>query len=456
MDLGTPALPATDRSRVVRALDRIFGFSARGSSVPTELLAGVTTFGTLSYILVVNPLILADAGMNRGALITVTALVAALFTLVVGLRTNYPLAMAPGMGVNAYVAIQVCQGMHIAWPAALGMVFYSGLLFLLLTISGIRRRLIDAFPDSFKTIIGAAIGCFIAFLALRNAHIIVAAPATFVTLGSFGSPTVLLGFGGFLLTAALVHRRIPGALVISIMALTAAGLFLPGPLPGSRITQFPHTVLSLPNSIGPVFLKLDLLYPLQHPFRCLPIVLAILFSDLFGAMATLIAVGAAAGLVDEHGNLPKLRQALSADASASSIGALLGSTTPIIYLESAAGVEQGGRTGLASVATSACFIAALFLTPIIAIMPAVATSPALLMIAILMMQRLGELDFTDIVVAASALVTILLMVLASASDGLALGFITNIVLLALVGRHREIRPVAWFLVALFVVHYIAG
>jgi AGZA family xanthine/uracil permease-like MFS transporter len=451
-----PAPQVSRQNAAVRALDRIFAFSSRGSNLQTEILAGLTTFSTLSYVLVVHPLILSQAGMDRGALITVTALASVIFTVVMGLRTNYPLAMAPGMGVNAYIAVQVCQGMHIPWQAALGMVFYSGVLFMIVSVTGIRRKILESFPDNFKKTVGAGIGFFIAFLGFKNARIIVPNPHSIVALGQFSSPIVLLGFAGILLAIVLVYRRVPGALVISILALTAVGFFLPGANPGSRITELPHSILSLPNSIAPVFLKLDFRYFWQHPAQCLPIVLALLFSDLFSAMAVLLAIGAAAHLNDEHGNLPKLKEALSADAAAASVGALLGTTTTIIYLESAAGVEQGGRTGLTSISTAVCFLAALFLSPLIAIIPSVATTPALVMIGIFMMQSFNELDLRDGVIASTALVTILLTVLASASDGLALGFITNILVLALVGKHRHIKPVAYVLVVLFLIHYIVN
>jgi adenine/guanine/hypoxanthine permease len=451
-----PAPQVSRQNAAVRALDRIFAFSSRGSNVQTEILAGLTTFSTLSYVLVVHPLILSQAGMDRGALITVTALASVIFTVVMGLRTNYPLAMAPGMGVNAYIAVQVCQGMHIPWQAALGMVFYSGVLFMIVSVTGIRRKILESFPDNFKKTVGAGIGFFIAFLGFKNARIIVPNPHSIVALGQFSSPIVLLGFAGILLAIVLVYRRVPGALVISILALTAVGFFLPGTNPGSRITELPHSILSLPNSIAPVFLKLDFRYFWQHLAQCLPIVLALLFSDLFSAMAVLLAIGAAAHLNDEHGNLPKLKEALSADAAAASVGALLGTTTTIIYVESAAGVEQGGRTGLTSISTAVCFLAALFLSPLIAIIPSVATTPALVMVGIFMMQSFNELDLRDVVIASTALVTILLTVLASASDGLALGFITNILVLALVGKHRHIKPVAYVLVVLFLIHYIVN
>ncbi len=440
--------------RLTDALDGVFHYRERGSTFWTEVLGGVTTFSTLSYVLVVHPLILSQSGMDHGALITVTALTAAIFSVVMGLRTNYPLAMAPGMGVNAYIAIQVCQGMHIPWQAALGMVFYAGVLFLLVSATGIRRRLIESFPHDFKKIVGAGIGFFIAFLGLQNAGIIVADPFSIAALGNFASARVVLGFAGILITIVLVNRGVRGALILSILLITVAGLFLPGATPGSSITALPHEIVGWPHSIAPTFLQLDLLYPWQHFNQSISIVLALLFSDLFSAMATLMAIGARARLNDEHGNLPKLREALSADAVAASGGALLGTTTAVIYLESAAGVEQGARTGLTSIVVGLCCLAALFLTPLIAIVPAVATAPALVMIGIFMMEGFVDLDLRDGVVAATTLVTVMLTLLASAGDGLALGFITNIVLLAALGRRREVKPLAFGLAGILLLHYV--
>lgn len=443
-----------EMGRFASAVDGLFHFTERGSTLPREILAGMTTFSTMSYVLVVNPLVLSSAGMDRGALITATAVIAALFSIIMGLRTNYPLAMAPGMGVNAYVAVQVCQGMHIPWQAALGMVFYTGVLFMLISLTGIRQKIIEAFPASFKRIVGAGIGFFIAFLGLKNAGILIANPRSIIGLGNMASATVLLGLGGIILTIVLVARKVPGALILSILVATVAGLFLPGTNGHAHITEMPQHLFSVPNSMMPVAFKLDLRYPLQHPGQSIPIVLALLFTDLFSAMAVLFGVGARAGLTDAEGNLPMLKQALSADAAAASGGALLGSTTAIIYLESAAGVEQGGRTGLVSISVACCFLLALFVTPVIAIVPSVATTSALVMIGIFMMQGLGELDLKDIAVASTALVTLVLMMLSSASDGLAIGFILNVAVLSATGRIRTVKPVAWGLVALFLLHYL--
>ncbi len=454
-DISHPAPPQATRSRVSALLDRTFRFTERGSTLSRELLAGVTTFSTMSYVLVVNPLVLSATGMDRGALITATAVIAVLFTLAMGLRTNYPLAMAPGMGVNAYVAAQVCQAMHIPWQAALGMVFYSGLLFLILSLSGIRRLIMDAFPLSFKKTVGSGIGLFIAFLGLRNAGVVVPSPRSVAALGNLHAPTVLLALVGTVLTVCLVVRRTPGALVLSIAAATVAGLFLPGSTPGTHLTAAPQHLFSAPYSMAPVALKLDLAYPLHHALQCLPIILALLFTDLFSAMAVLFGVGARAGLMDTEGNLPNLRAALSVDAAAASGAALLGSTTAIIYLESAAGVEAGGRTGLVSVSTAACFLLALFVTPLIAVVPAAATSSALIMVGIFMMQGLAEVDLRDVLTASVALFTLLMMTLTSASDGLALGFILHVLAMSFTGQWRKIKPAAWVLLVLFALHYLA-
>ncbi|HXM13450.1 MAG TPA: NCS2 family permease [Terriglobales bacterium] len=452
LEVGSP--PDVPRIQPTSVLDSIFQYRERGSTFWTEVLGGLATFSTLSYVLIVHPLILSEAGMDRGALITVTALAAAIFTVVMGLRTNYPLAMAPGMGVNAYVAVQVCQGMHIPWQAAIGMVFYSGLLFLLVSVTGIRRKLIESFPASFKKTVGAGIGLFIAFIGLKNAGIIVANPHSIAALGNFGSARVLLGFAGIVVTVIMVNRGVRGALIVSIALITTAGMFLPGITPGAKLTPLPHQIFDWPHSIAPLFLKLDLSYPLHHPGQCIPIVLALLFSDLFSAMAVLMAIGTRAHLNDENGDLPKLREALSADAAAASGGALLGTTTTVIYLESAAGVAQGARTGLTSIVVALCFLAALFLNPLLAIVPAVATTPALVMIGIFMMEGFADLDLRDGIVAATALVTVMLTLLASVSDGLALGFVTNILLLAALGRARQVKPLAYVLAGILLLHYI--
>jgi len=436
------------------ALDRYFEISARGSSLRTEIIAGLTTFSTYSYILVVNPLIMANAGMDRGALITVTALVSIIFTVIMGLRTNYPLAMAPGMGGNAFLAIQVCLGMGVPWQAAIGLVFYAGVLFFVISVTGLRQKIIEAFPVSFKKIISVGIGFFVAFIGLKNAGIITGNPKTVIALGQFNSPGVLLAFVGIIFLTWLMLKKVPGAIVLSIFALAILGIFLPGTKPGTMITPLPAHIIDWPNSIAPLFLKLDFGYFWHHIGQCIPIVLALVFSDLFSAMAVLVAVGTRANLNDENGNLPKLKEALSADAGAAMGASLLGSNLPIIYLESAAGVEAGGRTGLVSIVIALCFVVALFLSPVIAVIPGLATTPALVIIGIFMMQVLADVDLRDLATAATALVTVMLMCMASVGDGLALGYLVWVVLNLLTGKARSISKVGYALCLLFLVHFL--
>jgi adenine/guanine/hypoxanthine permease len=451
---AAPTLGNSGINRLAEWLNETFQVSRRGSSLRTEIFAGLTTFSTMSYVLVVHPLVLSTAGMDRNALITATAVVAALFCAVMGLRTNYPLAMAPGMGTNAYIAVQVCQGMHIPWQAALGLVFYAGILFLIVSISGLRRSIIGAFPESFKKAAGAGIGLFIAFVGLKNAGIVAANPRSIVGLGHVASPTVLLAFAGIILVIALVRKKVPGALMWSILAVTVVGFFLPGEAGHARITPAPSHLFSWPNSIAPVAFRLDLAWFWHHLGQSIPIVIALFFTDIFSAMAVLFAIGERAHLNDADGNLPKLRQALSADALAASGAAMLGSTTAIIYLESGAGVEQGGRTGLVSLTVGACFLLSLFFTPIISIIPTVATTPALVVIGAFMLQGLADIDLRNTLIAATALVTVLLMTLTSVSDGLALGFIVNLGVLAFSKDIKTIKPIAWILAVLFLLHYL--
>jgi AGZA family xanthine/uracil permease-like MFS transporter len=420
-------------------LDRFFHFHHRGSNVRTEVLAGLTTFSTLSYILIVNPMIMAQSGMDHGALITATAVVGAVFTILMGLWTNYPLAMAPAMGVNAMIAIQICQQMRIPWQAALGMVFYSGVLFFIISVTGLRKIVIESFPDAYKKIIAAGIGFFIAFLGLRNGGLLVGSPQALITMGDFSQPRCLLAFFGIILTVAAIFWRIPGALILSIFTITFLGLFIPDVAAHSTITPWPSRIFDLPNSMGKVFGQLDLVYFWHHLNQGVPIILAILFGDLFSAVATLLAVGRLAHLNDAHGNLPKLGQALMADSTAAMGAAILGTNTPVIYIESAAGVEQGGRTGLVSIVVATCYLLALFLTPLIAIIPAVATTPALVIIGIF---------------AATAVVTILIMALGSSANGVAIGFIVCILMTMLVGKARTLKPAAYVLLGIFVLHYI--
>ena len=439
---------------IARWLDSRFQYSNRRSNLKTEFAAGIATFSTMSYVLVVNPLVLSSAGMDRGALITSTAIISALFCVVMGLWTNYPLAMAPGMGSNVFIAVQVCQTMHVPWQAALGLVFYAGILFLIVSITGLRQSIMNAFPPAFKKTISAGIGLFLAFVGLRTGGILVANSRSIVGLGHLSSPPVLLAMIGIIVVFVLVVRGVPGALIWSILLVTVVGLFVPSSAGQAHITPLPQHLFSLPASIGSIAFKLDLKWFWTHLSISIPIVLALLFMDLFSAMAVLFAIGQRANLVDREGNLPRLRQALEADSLAACGSAVLGSTTAIIYLESAAGVEQGGRTGLTSLSAAACFLLALIFTPIIFVIPSIATTPALVAIGAFMIQGLSDLDLREPAVACTALITSLLMALTSISDGMAIGFVINLAVLAFAGKIRTIKPMAWGLAALFLVHFL--
>jgi AGZA family xanthine/uracil permease-like MFS transporter len=435
------------------ALERWFKFGARGSSLQREVLAGLTTFTTMAYVLVVHPQILSQTGMDFKGLITVTALAAAVFSVLMGIWTNYPIAMAPGMGINAFFAFHICIAQNIPWRSALGLVFYSGLIFFFLSVSGLRQKIIESFPNSLKGAITAGIGLFIAFLGLKNAGIVVANPNTFVTLGNITAPAAALSFFGIILAVVLLRRRVPGALILSILLLTLIGLFLPGTAAGSHITKFPDRLVDWPSSIGSLFLQLDFAYFWTHLGQTIPIILSLLFSDLFGSMAALLAIGSRAGLLDQEGNLPRIREALAADATAAAGGALLGTSTTIQYIESAAGVEEGGRTGLVSFVVALCFLFALFFNPIIQIIPVAATAPALVVIGIFMMEGLAKLDLKDLTIAAPAVITVLLMVLGTIADGLALGFIAYVLIYLFTGKARQISVLSFVLAAVFLLHY---
>lgn len=439
-------------------LDRWFQLTAHGTTLRRELVAGLTTFAAMAYILAVNPAILSEAGIDKGALITATALASAIMTVVMALMTNYPIALAPGMGLNAFFTFGICIGAKIPWPAALGIVFYGGVVFFLLSISGIRQKIILAIPHELKLAITCGIGLFIAFIGLKNGGVIVASPPTFVSLGNFKEPGPMLVLGGIILSAVLIWRKVPGAIIITVIVLTITGLFLKGSDGKgglAPITSRPDSIIAMPASLEPTFFKLDLKYFWSHWKECLPLMLALLFVDLFDNMGTLIGVCQRAGLLDKDGNLPKIGRALIADASAAMVGSTLGTSTVTSYIESAAGVEAGGRTGLTAISTAIGFVLALFLTPLIAIIPGVATAPALVIVGVFMMQSIAELDLRDFTKAVPAVITMLAMPLTfSIAEGIALGFIVYVFFNLLIGRARQVTPLAYVLGVLFLAHLI--
>lgn len=439
-------------------IERWFQLARHGTTVRKELVAGITTFAAMAYILAVNPAILGASGMDKGALITATALASAIMTLAMALATNYPIALAPGMGLNAFFTFGICLGAKIPWQAALGLVFYGGVLFLILSLSGIRQRLLEAIPQELKLAITCGIGLFIAFIGLKNGGVIVDHPATLVGLGAFHQAGPLMVLGGVVVGASLVWRKVPGAIILTVIGLTILGFFLQTPdgkggmVP---ITRSPEAWISMPASLSPSFLKLDLGYFWSHWRQCLPILLSLLFVDLFDNMGTLIGVCQRAGLLDAQGRLPRIGRALMADASAAIVGSALGTSTVTSYIESAAGVEAGGRTGLTAITTAGCFLLALFLSPLIAIIPEVATAPVLVLVGIFMMQSISELDLKDFSKAVPAVITLIAMPLTfSIAEGLALGFVAYVGFHLLTGRARTVPPLAHLLGLLFLAHLI--
>jgi len=426
-------------------LDRVFGLSAHGTNVRTELMAGLTTFLTMAYIVAVNPAILGAAGMPMGAVAAATCIAAGLGSILMGLLANYPLALAPGMGLNAYFAFTVVKGMGVPWPVALGCVFLSGLAFLVLTFAGVRQLVVGVIPRSLLAAIAAGIGLFIAFIGLRDAGVIVPSPATAVTLGDLTQPTAALALGGVALIAVLQAWRVKGAILIGILAVTAAawalGLAKVTPA-GSALADLSATAFRLDV---PGALNLGLA----------EVVFVFLFVDLFDNVGTLVAVTKRAGLIDESGAIPRLNRILAADSIASMGGALVGTSTVTSYIESAAGVAAGGRTGLTAVVTGLLFLATLVFTPLVQAIPAAATAPALILVGALMAGALGEVDWADPEVAIPAFLTALVIPLTySIANGIAFGLVSHALLKLARGRAGRSDWLLFLLAGLCVARFV--
>jgi AGZA family xanthine/uracil permease-like MFS transporter len=411
-------------------LERLFGLSQRGTTAAVEIRAGAVTFLTMAYILFVNPQILAAAGMPRDDVLVATALASAAATLVMGLYANFPFALAPGMGLNAYFAFTVVGAMGVSWQVALAAIFVEGLLFLALSLAGIRSRMLDAIPRSLKLATMSGIGFFLAFIGLQNAGLVAADEATLVRLGDFHQPGVLLAVAGLLLTAVLLARGVPGAILIAIAGV-AGGAWLAG------LSPAPEALFSLPRLPAETLLALD--FGALFSLTMVSVVLAFLFVDMLDTAGTLIGVGQLAGLVDEEGRFPGSERAFVADAVGTSVGAVLGTSTVTTYIESATGVEEGGRTGLAAVATAGFFLLSLFLAPVFVAVPAIATAPALIVVGALMMRGARDLEWTRVDEAVPALLTIGLMPFTfSIANGIAAGILSWVAIKVLVGRVREV------------------
>lgn len=422
-------------------LERFFQLSAHGTDVRTEVVAGLTTFLTMAYIIFVNPDILSAAGMPKDSVFVATCLAAALGSLIMGLYANYPIALAPGMGLNAYFAFAVVQGMGFTWQAALGAVFISGMLFILISLFRIREWIINAIPRSLKFAISAGIGLFLAIIGLKNAGLITGHPATLLTMGDLTKPGALLAIAGFILIVALEQRRMHGAIIIGILSVTVAAMAF-------GITEF-KGVVAMPPSVAPTFLQMDISGALN--FGLLTVVMTFFLVELFDASGTLIGVCHRAGLLDENGRLPRLKRALLADSTAIAAGAALGTSSTTAYIESAAGTSVGGRTGLTAVVVGLLFLAALFLAPLAGTVPAFATAPALCFVAVLMIRGLAEIDWEDLTESTPAVVTAITMPFTfSISHGIAFGFISYVGIKALAGRARELSPMVVIIAAVFV------
>lgn len=419
-------------------LERYFQLSAHGTTVKTELLAGLTTFLTMAYIIFVNPDILSAAGMPKDSVFVATCLAAAIGSAIMGLYANYPIALAPGMGLNAYFAFAVVKGMGFTWQAALGAVFISGLLFIVVSLFKVREAIVNAIPRSLKFAISAGIGLFLAIIGLKNAGLIVAHPSTFVTIGNLHQPGPVLAALGFLLIVALEWRKVPGAIIIGILAVTVAAIAM-GLAPFGGI-------VAAPPSIAPTFMQMDIAGALNAGL--ITVILTFFLVELFDASGTLIGVAHRAGLLDKNGQLPRLKKALLADSTAIATGAVLGTSSTTAYIESAAGTAAGGRTGLTAVTVAVLFIVALVFAPLAGTVPAFATAPALCYVAVLMLRGLSEIDWDDLTEAAPAAVTAITMPFTfSIAHGIAFGFISYAAIKLLAGRVKEL-PVTVAVIAL--------
>jgi AGZA family xanthine/uracil permease-like MFS transporter len=425
-------------------IERYFRLGENRSSVRQELLGGLTTFLTMAYIVVVNPQILGQAGMPVEGVVFATCIASAAATLVMGLYANYPIALAPGMSLNAYFTYSVCMGMHVPWRTALGVIFFSGVFFLILTVTRVREQIVNGIPDCLKHSTAAGIGMFIAFVGLRNAKLVVANAATFVGLGSFANRETQLACVGLVIMLILMSRKVNGAILIGILATTLLGI-------GRGMAAWPTAVFSLPHASA-TWLKLDLRGALH--LGLLEIIFVFLFVDLFDNVGTLMGVCEQGGFVKE-GKIPRVGRALVSDAIGTIFGALTGTSTVTSYIESAAGVAAGARTGLSNMVVAALFLLAAFCAPLAAAIPAYATAPALILVGALMTEAIARVRWAEFSEAIPAFVTLLATPLTfSIATGLSLGLISYTLVKVAAGKFREVSVLIWILTALFILRYI--
>ena len=427
-------------------LTKLFGFDSKQTTVRTEILAGITTFLTMSYILAVNPAMFSELeGMPIGAVFTSTALAAIVGCLAMAFWGKLPFGLAPGMGLNAFFVYTVCMGMGYSWQFALTAVFIEGLLFILMTITNIREAIVNAIPITLRYAIGGGIGLFIAFIGLHNGGVIVDDPATLITLGDVTSGTALLSLIGLFITGFLYAKNVRGAMLIGILVTTIIGIPM-------GITEF-KGVLSTPESIAPIFCKFE--WHNIFSLDMLVVVFTFLFIDMFDTVGTLIGVCTKANMVDSNGRVMRIKAAFMADAIATTVGAMLGTSTTTTYVESASGVAQGGRSGLTALVIAGCFAVALLFSPLFLSIPSAATAPVLVIVGLLMLEPIHKIDFDDYLESIPSFICIVTMPLAySISDGILLGMISYVVLNMAAGKFKKITPTMYILAVLFTLKYI--
>ncbi|MFO7897093.1 MAG: NCS2 family permease [Candidatus Cloacimonadales bacterium] len=429
-------------------LEKLFKLKEFGTSAKIEILAGLTTFMTMGYILIVNPQILSAAGMNEGAVFTATAISAFIGTMVMAFYANKPFALAPGMGLNAFFAYTVVIQMGYSWQFALTAVFLEGIIFIIMTFFKLRVAIINSIPYNLKKAVSVGIGLFIAFIGLQGGGIIVDNPATMVSIGHLNNGAALLTIIGILITGLLLAKKVKGALLYGILISTIIGIFM-------GVTHVPEgfKIFSLPPSISPIFLKFE--FSNIFSFDMLIVLFTFLFVDLFDTVGTLIGVSTKAGMVDEDGNLPGVHKALLADAIGTTAGACLGTSTVTTYVESAAGVAEGGRTGLTAFSTGILFALALLFAPLLLMVPAAATAPVLIIVGLFMMSPIKDIDLEDYTESIPAFLTIIMMPLAySIAEGIVFGMISYVVLKLITGKAKEVTILGYIIAVLFILKYV--
>ena len=433
--------------------EKIFKLKEKGTTVKTEIIAGVTTFLAMAYILAVNPGMLSDAGLTYESVFLATALSSGIATLIMGLVANYPVALAPGMGVNALFTYTLVGQMGYSPAAALAAVVVSGIIFLVISVTGVRKAIINAIPQQLKLAIGAGIGFFIAFIGFKNAGIIVGSESTFVALGDLANPVVLLAVFGIVITVVLMARKIPAAVFYGLLITAVVGI-IAGFCGIEGMPMMPSQVVSMDldtSGFGIFMSGMGELF--SHP-ECIVALFSLLFVDFFDTAGTLISVANKTNLVNDDGELENIEQALVADSTGTVIGGILGTSTVTSFVESTAGVEAGGRTGLTACVTAVLFFLAILFAPVLSVVTSAVTAPALVAVGISMATQLGGIDWDDIVFAASGFMTVIIMVLTySISDGIAFGFIVYGLTSLVSGRAKEIKPIVWVLIAIFIAYF---